>query len=204
VIRGATIPEPSASPEAPGDATRPARAAAFRRELGGTAAIVLAIAAVIASGWIGSQLLARSTATIGPGVTADFGPGWADSRQGPTNVLSLRRPIDGAELVISPTFDGTAAEAALAGYRDDVFANEVRDPTFERVSPHPHPAGTAILQRWTATEPDGDMIVGELVVVASGSTAVVLDARWVPDEDPGVIEEIRRAMDSVAIEPLQP
>ena len=74
-MRGATMPEPAASPEAADAATKAARAATFRRELRGTAAIIVAIIAIVAAGWIGSALVGRSTATLGPGVTVDFGPG---------------------------------------------------------------------------------------------------------------------------------
>ena len=176
---------------------------AFRRELRGTGAIVLVIVAVIGSGWAGSSLVARSMMTLGPRVTVEFGPGWGESYIGPTDLFSRRRQLSSAELVLSPTYESHEPDELLESYRTEVIVTEVASPTFEDVRSREHPAGTAFVQRWTAAGSDGD-VLGEMVVVANGGTAVVLDGRWPADEEPAVIEEIRRVVDSLVIEPLVP
>jgi hypothetical protein len=203
-MREATLPEPGAVADAADTASRAERAAAFRRELFGTAAIVAAIAGIIVLGSAASALVGRSTAHLGPGVTVDFGPGWDEWWMGPTDILSSRRQYGEVELVVAPTFDGRPAEAALEGYRDDVIATEVDGVSFDPPEPRDHPAGTALGQAWRATGPDGSAIAGDLLAVVNGRTTVILDLRWLAGADEATLREPMAVVDSLAIEPLAP
>jgi hypothetical protein len=180
------------------------RAAAFRRELRGTALIVAAIVAIVIGGWAGSVLLGRSTSLIGPGISVDFGPGWGSALIGPTNLFSTRRHLGEAELVIAPTFDGQSVDEALQTYRDEVMARETPDASFAGPAARSHAAGAALVQAWTSSGPAAATTIGELVVVVRGGTAVVFDARWPSDVDPSILGELRTVIDSLVIEPLEP
>ncbi len=198
------MPEPAASPEAADAATKAARAATFRRELRGTAAIIVAIIAIVAAGWIGSALVGRSTATLGPGVTVDFGPGWGSLVIGPVDIWSSRRQLGEVELVVAPFWDGETAEVALERYRDDVISAEMTSITFETPAPRDHPTGAALEQSWTATDADARSVAGELIAVESGQTTVILDGRWPAGTSEATLGELRNVIESLVIVPLLP
>jgi hypothetical protein len=141
---------------------------------------------------------------LGPGVTVDFGPGWEQAYIGPTDVLSSRRRYEEAELVIAPTFVSETAESALERYRDEVISAEVDGVSFASARTRDHPAGRALGQTWTATDPDGGAIAGDLLAVVNGRTTVILDQRWPVPADEGTLRELRSVVESLVIERLAP
>ena len=176
----------------------------LRQELRGTIIVAVALVGILAAGWIGTRLVARDTATLGPGVTITYGPGWGENVIGPMGVWSHSRRIGQSVLNVSPRWESESLEELLGVYRREVL--DVRLPQAVHDDPvmTEHAAGAALIQRWSARDPDGTLYRAELLVVASGTTGVILDARWPENEDPDVVAEIRRVMSSLQIEPLVP
>ncbi len=169
-----------------------------RSELRGTLAIVALMVAIAGLGWLTSAVIGRERANLSPGVSILLPKG----ESMPTgHVGRYRWRIGGSQLTVVPRA-ADATEAELEAFRTEVVDTLQRPVTFQAPEEVEHGAGTAFQQRWDAT--GGEDLEGALLVVVREPLAVLFDARWPTDEDPAVLAEIHRVIDSLRIEPLGP